>query len=75
MGALKTISRTNGKFDEIDAVFFGRLRASLALNGTPIGAYDVMIAAQGLAKNMTVITHNTKEFCRVPNLNLEDWAI
>ena len=62
-------------FDNNDAVCFGNLRASLALAGTPIGAYDVMIAAQGLTKGLTVVTHNTGEFSRVPGLKLEDWVI
>ena len=61
-------------FDNDDAVCFGNLRASLALAGTPIGAYDVMIAAQGLTKGLTVVTHNTGEFSRVPGLKLEDWV-
>lgn len=62
-------------FDNDDAICFGNLRAVLALAGTPIGAYDVMIAAQGLSKNLAVVTHNTGEFLRVPNLKLEDWVI
>ena len=62
-------------FDNADAICFGNLRAALALTGTPIGAYDVMIAAQGLTKGLTVVTHNTGEFSRVPKLGLEDWVI
>ena len=62
-------------FDNADAICFGNLRAALASAGTPIGAYDVMIAAQGLAKGLTVVTHNTGEFSRVPGLNLEDWVV
>ena len=62
-------------FDHADAICFGNLRAALASAGTPIGAYDVMIAAQGLAKGLTVVTHNTGEFSRVPGLNLEDWVV
>ena len=61
-------------FTEDDAVFFGLFRAQLAASGTPIGAYDVMIAAQGAARNLTVITHNTDAFSRIPELRLEDWA-
>jgi tRNA(fMet)-specific endonuclease VapC len=62
-------------FDNEDAACFGNLRAALAQAGTPIGAYDVMIAAQGLTKGLTVVTHNTGEFPRVPGLKLEDWAV
>ncbi len=61
-------------FDSADAICFGNLRAALAFAGTPIGAYDVMIAAQGLAKGLTVVTSNTKEFSRVPGLSLDDWV-
>ena len=62
-------------FDSADAICFGNLRAALALTGIPIGAYDIMIAAQGLTKGLTVVTHNTGEFSRVPKLGLEDWVI
>ena len=61
-------------FDTADAICFGTLRAALAFAGTPIGSYDVMIAAQGLTKGLIVVTHNTEEFSRVPNLLLEDWV-
>ena len=60
-------------FTEEDAVLFGQIRAQLAASGTPIGAYDVMIAAQGIARDLTVVTHNTREFSRVPSIIMEDW--
>ena len=60
-------------FDAGDAITAGRLRALLTQHGTPIGPYDIQIAAQGLSREMTIITHNTKEFSRVPNLKIEDW--
>ena len=60
-------------FSEADAIVFGRIRAGLVKQGTPIGAYDVMIAAQGISRKLTVVTHNTGEFSRVPGLSLEDW--
>ena len=60
-------------FTETDVILFGQLRARLAASGTPIGAYDVMIAAQGLSRKLIVVTHNTKEFTRIPNLTIEDW--
>ena len=62
-------------FTEDDAIIFGRFRAFLAASGKPIGAYDVMIAAQAVARQLTVVTHNTGEFSRVPGIRLEDWAI
>ena len=43
--------------------------------GTPIRANDLWIACHALAENMTLVTHNTREFTRVKNLGLEDWVI
>jgi tRNA(fMet)-specific endonuclease VapC len=59
--------------DAEDAEAAGRLRAQLAEAGQPIGPYDVLIAGQALARQCTVITHNTREFARVPDLRCEDW--
>jgi tRNA(fMet)-specific endonuclease VapC len=61
------------EFDREDARHAGELRAKLAAAGTPIGPYDVLIAGQALARGLTLITHNTREFQRVPGLFLEDW--
>ena len=61
-------------FDGEDAMVAGRIRGTLEQHGTPIGPYDVQIAAQALAKGLTVLTHNTGEFQRVPNLKVEDWV-
>ena len=61
-------------FSQSDAVVFGRIRAGLAAMGTPIGPYDMMIAAQGVNRGLTVVTHNTAEFSRISSLLLEDWA-
>ena len=61
-------------FDSEDAVAAGKIREYLERTGKPIGPYDVQIAAQGLSRNLKVITHNTREFHRVPNLAVEDWV-
>ncbi|HMV84695.1 MAG TPA: type II toxin-antitoxin system VapC family toxin [Blastocatellia bacterium] len=65
----------NLDFDLTAARIFGELRADLERKGTPIGAYDLQIAAIALAHGLTLVTHNTREFSRVPNLLLEDWEI
>jgi tRNA(fMet)-specific endonuclease VapC len=53
----------------------GRVRADLAAKGTPIGPYDLQIAAVALAHGVTLVTHNTSEFSRVPRLVIEDWEV
>jgi tRNA(fMet)-specific endonuclease VapC len=60
-------------FDDRAAEEYGKVRAHLAALGTPIGPNDLMIAAIALANQMTLVTHNTTEFSRVPGLTLEDW--
>ncbi|MEI6368937.1 type II toxin-antitoxin system VapC family toxin [Anabaena sp. AL93] len=62
-------------FDDQSTLIFGEIRAQLAADGTPIGAYDLQIAAIALANNLILVTHNTKEFSRIPQLQLEDWEI
>lgn len=62
-------------FDDRAAQEYGQLRAHLASQGTLIGPNDLMIAAIALANNLTLVTHNTAEFNRVPGLALEDWQI
>lgn len=61
-------------FDDEDAQTAGRVRALLEKAGTPIGAYDVLIASQALRRGLTVVTANTSEFSRVSGLNLVDWT-
>lgn len=60
-------------FDKEDARVAGEVRAGLAVQGTPIGPYDVLIAGQAKARNLILITHNTSEFERVPGLSIQDW--
>ncbi len=50
------------------------IRHQLQQQGTPIGAYDIQIAAIALALNMTLLTNNAREFARVKNLKLENWV-
>ncbi|SOE68609.1 tRNA(fMet)-specific endonuclease VapC [Burkholderia sp. D7] len=60
-------------FDPEDARRAGEVRAQLASAGTPIGPYDVLIAGQALARSLTLVTHNVREFQRVSGLSVEDW--
>ena len=61
-------------FDFEDAKVAGRLRATLEAIGKPIGAYDVLIAAQALRHQLTLVTANVREFRRVKGLKWEDWT-
>ena len=60
-------------FDEQDAVTAGDLRATLENAGTPIGPYDLLIAAQALRSGATLVTANISEFARVRGLAWQDW--
>lgn len=62
-------------FDEAAANEFGHIRAVLEKAGTPIGPYDMQIAAIAIVHHLILVTHNTREFVRVPGLQLEDWEI
>ena len=61
-------------FDEEDAVAAGDLRAALETAGTPIGPYDLLIAAQALRSRATLVTANVSEFARVRGLSWQDWT-
>jgi len=50
------------------------IRAQLQRSGSPIGGFDTLIAAHALALDMTLVTHNTRHFEKVPGLRLADWV-
>ncbi len=60
-------------FDDRAADEFSVIRALLTNQGQLIGPNDLLIAAIALANGLTLVTHNTTEFRRVPELRLEDW--
>jgi tRNA(fMet)-specific endonuclease VapC len=59
-------------FDDTAADHYGRIRTELEKSGVPIGPNDLCIAAIASANNLTLITHNTKEYERVEGLKWED---
>lgn len=61
-------------FDDAAAAEYGRLRAQLEKAGTPIGANDMLIAAQALSLRLPIVTNNTREFLRVEGLSVENWV-
>ena len=62
-------------FDRIAADEFAKIRHHLETQGTPIGPYDMQIAAIARGNGLTLVSHNTSEFNRVPGLLLEDWEL
>lgn len=59
--------------DRESAVVYGKLRADLLNRGQVIGSNDLWIAAQAIRNDLVLVTANTEEFARVPNLKLENW--
>lgn len=62
-------------FDENAAAAYGRVRAQLEKQGTPIGSLDTLIAAHALSLDLTLVTNNIREFERVPGLEVENWTV
>ena len=62
-------------FDDRAAFEYGRVRARLATQGTLIGPNDLLIASITLVNNVTLVTHNTREFSRIAELKIQDWEI
>lgn len=61
-------------FDDTAAVEYGRICAFLQRKGTLIGTMDMLIAAHAKTVGIPLVTNNTKEFERVPDLLLENWV-
>ena len=62
-------------FDSDAAMVYGDLRHQLQRAGALIGPMDMLIAAQALALDLTLVTNNGREFKRVPALRIENWAV
>ncbi|MGA9378732.1 MAG: PIN domain-containing protein, partial [Phormidium sp.] len=60
-------------FGSTEAEQAAQIRSILKIAGSPIGAYDVLIAATAITHNHIVVTSNVGEFQRVPNLLMENW--
>ncbi|UFU02960.1 type II toxin-antitoxin system VapC family toxin [Ruania suaedae] len=61
------------EFDTIAAMHAGRIRAVLASAGAPIGPFDSLLAGHARSLGLVLVTNNTREFTRVPGLEVEDW--
>ncbi|HEY2728360.1 MAG TPA: type II toxin-antitoxin system VapC family toxin [Polyangia bacterium] len=62
------------EFVSADAVAYAQLRAKLERAGTPIGPLDTLIAAQAMARGLTLVSNNEREFRRIGGLRLENWT-
>lgn len=61
-------------YDEEAALTYGVIRSHLEKAGTPIGSMDMLIAAHAVSLGATLVTNNTREFIRIPELTIIDWA-
>jgi len=75
LAAFLTLDVILWPFEPGDAEEAGNIRLELERVGTPIGPYDVLIAAQARRRGALLVTANTAEFTRVPGLRTEDWAV
>jgi tRNA(fMet)-specific endonuclease VapC len=62
------------EFGHDAAAAYGRVRATLEIEGMPIGPLDTLIAAHAVSLAVTLVTNNVREFGRVPGLEVEDWV-
>ena len=62
-------------FDSNSAYEYGKIRHFLKIRGEMIGSNDLLIAAHAKANNLTLVTNNTNEFERVPDLKIENWIV
>ena len=62
------------EFTSEDAAIYAQIRAKLQRAGTPIGPLDTIIASQAVARNLTLVSNNEREFRRVPGLRVENWT-
>jgi tRNA(fMet)-specific endonuclease VapC len=60
-------------FERQTSAEYGRLRAALEKKGQMIGSMDLLIAAHAVSLDVRLVTHNSREFGRVPGLKIEDW--
>jgi tRNA(fMet)-specific endonuclease VapC len=56
------------------AQYYGDIRAHLEKQGALIGSLDMLIAAHALSIPCTLVINNEKEFIRIPNLKIVNWA-
>lgn len=63
------------ELDEDAALHYAEIRADLRRRGAMIGSNDLFIAAHARSRGLALVTNNTKEFARVRDLTLKNWAV
>ena len=61
-------------FERSATIAYGRLRTVLEKKGQLIGSMDLLIAAHAVSLDVRLITHDVREFRRVPSLKIENWV-
>jgi tRNA(fMet)-specific endonuclease VapC len=61
-------------FDQNAATIYGSIRSELETRGLVIGSMDMLIAAHAVSLGVTIVSNNVREFSRIANLSLENWA-
>lgn len=61
-------------FDDMAAAEYGKICAYLQKQGTSIGTMDMLIAGHAKTHHLILVTNNTREFMRIPELQIENWA-
>jgi tRNA(fMet)-specific endonuclease VapC len=62
-------------FDDAATHEYAHIRLNLTQRGLLISEMDMLIAAIAISRNLTLVSHNTPEFSRVPGLQVVDWEI
>jgi tRNA(fMet)-specific endonuclease VapC len=63
------------EFDQECAETFGMLKARLGRTGVTVSPIDLLIASSAIAHDLTLVTHNTRDFTSIPGLSLADWLL
>lgn len=74
LAAFLTLEVTPWPFEPEDAGEAGEMRAELERAGTPVGPYDILIAAQARRRDAVLVTANSRELGRVRGLRIENWS-
>jgi tRNA(fMet)-specific endonuclease VapC len=61
-------------FLDVASSHYAKIRADLKKRGAMIGASDLFIAAHASSLGLTLVTNNTREFGRIPQLPMENWT-